>query len=501
MFLVVQFPFVDPRPYLSGGQGKLTKPDWPLPTVSGSRSQFVRSFGPARERTQDPDAAWLDEDRFCSADHALKIPPSRAARKPRLVFRRLFHDGESVARLEVGFMPARIPPQNLSADDLAHVIDDMLQLPVQVRAPHADRLNTPLILASRPLAHLFQHATTSRKPSLATPPPSAAPPVADGAPMVLLELDPAENIEIPDVFTTLSPSPIAGASVSFGIQRVIADVKVWVIQRTRHSRIATRGLRLCLLRLHAEQEALDSVLKMMARGELPFDPGTPQGELLQEYLNRATRLINRTQWHGVDQSAILAAFDAVATVTRPAVKGLLSQSLDRARTQVARKVQAFHDRQQAEYTAHRVIVQPGGSYMTNYGVIVKDNAQVQQLANFAGAQNIQLSNCFNTFAASNPAKELKEAVAELHAQTKKLLEQIPTKVADAAKAKEAIEEAKNSTEFITQQAEKHAKGESILKKQLTITKEGLVEAAKTCAELVAPVSAAVLGVLKLMGVA
>ena len=74
---------------------------------------------------------------------------------------------------------------------------------------------------------------------------------------------------------------------------------MWVLGSERATSQTIRNLRLCLLRLHAEQEVLVAFLGRLASGAIAYCPGKPVGERIDAYVNKATRRIDRSHWGGI----------------------------------------------------------------------------------------------------------------------------------------------------------------------------------------------------------
>jgi len=206
-------------------------------------------------------------------------------------------------------------------------------------------ITNALLFQGHALARLYARATLEvRSPQRQK--------VADGLveagdPLMLIEVNDNEvSIEQhPSGFISVNPGAVFGARLYFGRIKVNTSIiATWLLFANSASRSQIRSLRLCLMRLHAEQVALDLVLKQIQRGRL-LNP-TTEAEVgkLDHYFNRSTRLINREMWGQVSQSAILEAFDAAQMVIPPANRKNLVDRYDGARRQVWEKVDLYQIR-------------------------------------------------------------------------------------------------------------------------------------------------------------
>jgi len=406
VLVVLQFPVSDARAFRSDREVRLDVPNWNKPRTD-LRPEFVHFFGRAVERRRGADNAWTDEMFFCLAKRALRfndlatrgIGPDTLGFRPASAFRRLFSDGSAVVRVEVGVRhnEARRPLGKLDEASLLQAAADVCALPTWVPQPNGTaRQWKPLLRQDKALAELYGRAS-SRQDAAAIPPwPHARDLVCPGRPLVLVELSHSESQAIPDPFlpdsfTTIDPTRIRTARASFGRLRTKAGVvDMWVIRRGDAQKIDLRSLRLCLLRLHAEQEALDLILRHVEAKRLP---DAARGDLiddLDDYFNRATKFIKRDNWVGVSKSAILEAYDAAEEVTPSAERSTLEGRFAGARVQIARKIEDYRARRAAVRVVRVTYVENGATYMErNVTTNVSGTGNVVNVAEF-------MSNVTNT---------------------------------------------------------------------------------------------------------
>ncbi|MFN0247302.1 MAG: hypothetical protein ACKV2T_10480, partial [Kofleriaceae bacterium] len=70
MLVSIHFPCADVRGFLPEAAGRLRKPHWQLP----ESSDFVRTFGPLRQRVAGGSKLFSGEGMVCRADGAIRFP-------------------------------------------------------------------------------------------------------------------------------------------------------------------------------------------------------------------------------------------------------------------------------------------------------------------------------------------------------------------------------------------------------------------------------------------
>jgi len=479
MLMVVQLPMGDARGLSADGNVRLARPDWGSPITFGN-AQFVRSFGHVVERRGPADAAWLDERFYCRAHRAVGLPDLQATRRTRCAFRRLFvAESRAVARVEIGL--ATTPPSGPEPVGSSYVTAAVAAVNQAARVPEAGAAGStrPLITQGPRLARLYGYAT-SRKVENGS---QAARLVEAGRPLVVIQLAPGEIFDAPPGATLLDPVATGGVRLAFlWLQTGPGPVPFWIIQGGGDPARA-RSLRLCLLRLHAEQQAVDVVLRFMGREWLTYEPNTTAGDRLTDFLNAATRRIQRSTWGGIQQSAILAALDAAESVTYADDREGALRSLEGAQRQVARKIQAYWN----EREANRVVgtmyrVEAGGRLVQNSGVNIEGNVQGSNIFNRVG----EVQSAVATFQASAAPDDQKQAVAELGDVSTQLIERLDDEKARADVAKRV--------EVITREAA----SEDPLEDVIRAAGGTLVSIGQTVQELANPVATAVNRVLQVL---
>jgi len=495
MFVVIQFPVVDGRAFASRS-GLVDRPDWGAPRISPlvAHRDFVRGFGRLAYRRQETNAAWVDEDFFAYARRALKFPTlqrrhfagqdhSRWMVSCR--FRRLFSDGEATARLEVGFAVDQDPGRGgISSDE---VVRRLLGLPAVVPGAWPGDQAKDLVLLGPYVARRYAHASTRHGSDV------AARLVTAGDPIVVAEAASWESAPPGGSVDASRAVPRRQRRrVGVGRQRRVVNVAT---TRTPHGNIETwyltdaprdpgRNVRLAILRQHAQEETLDRILRWVATGAITYTPQSADGDRLERYINDATKIVSRETYRGVDFGALRDALDRATSTQRLAIEVRRRERLDGMRRQVREKAERFLAEREARRPTFNVsgkVVHVGDQNFsgTFYGPV----------AGTVYAEKMEGS--FNSFAARQPDDDLRDRVAELHELVADLVGRLHATSPDEA------EEVADTLASFTDEAGK----EKPNKVTLRSLGNGIVEVAKTVAEVATPIATAVTAVLKVFGIA
>lgn len=352
MLVLLQFPIADLRAFLRDGAGRLQQPNWP-PRPSPGFQPFVRGFGHARARRRGPDPAWPDEQAFCDAGRALRFDAlprlAPSGHHVRCAFRRLLFDGIAVARVELGlsYSPARpASPDCLSTTrhklDGADILRSALCLPIFVpgRANRSDA--QPLATAGPRLARHYRECTTERNRK--SPPPLTGAGVTSGSPVAIIVSSRRERLAPLDVpMREVHAKPLKDPPyVCFAkLQTDWGALPTWFVEGRNASFHEVRSWRLCLARLHAEIEVLHTVLSSIDGGSLEYACQTPAGDRLEQYLNGATRWLNKSWWSGVEKSEITKVLGSTDSWPHWSELVRLRDKLAGARAHIVTKVERF----------------------------------------------------------------------------------------------------------------------------------------------------------------
>ena len=310
MLLSMQFPLVDLRRLQQKRTGMISRPGWPAPFFDPNLPEdalFMRGFGQMRRREMGGLDFW-GEDIVCDARRVVRwkgpaaMPRSgqygQYAPLPfQVAFRNFFFDGAVVGKCEVGIATTGKRELHMDVQRLTDIHLWFLQHDVSLPSPCGTKRSVvPLHTASPLLQAALRRATTRSTWSDGDPHTGW---IAGGAPMLFCQMrEPLETLSLNgDDSTVRLQSPEAGIRLAcyqlrFGTKRV----PLWVmslldgVDRTR-----ARQLRLCLLRMHAEHEALRVVLHQLDQGRIVCEPGSPATEALQAYLRDRHRRLFRNR--------------------------------------------------------------------------------------------------------------------------------------------------------------------------------------------------------------
>lgn len=349
MFVVCQFPISDARSFVPE-TARLPAPHWRNPQPR----EFVRGFGPIRQRRKGGHLAFADEAHYASARQAIKIPNLEHAElvPGRLgadcAFRRLHSDGAALARVEIGLRigtglrDGSTPggptptPGALRANEIDALISSVLDLPVRVHGLASESKSLALHLSGPTLARLFAQATVkageAEAPAL----------VRAVAPAVLMQYRESEVEALPTDARAIDPKFTGGVPLAF-VRRKHGEqsLGIWFLREGPANAALERNLRVALLRVHAEYQALRHVLALVADGSVTYTRDTPEGERLQEYLNRATTILPES-YPGAEPgktiSDVLHAYDEPVPAAQ---RTLIGEALGKARRQIAKKLERY----------------------------------------------------------------------------------------------------------------------------------------------------------------
>jgi len=489
MLVLLQFPFADLRRVDASATGAPVGPDWGIPP-NFAHPDFVRGFGGLCKRSplsRMAGGTWPAEAWFARAGAGIRLPQltpkffASAGVKlaPHHVVRRVFSDGWVMWRLEIGVgLDLRVP---LSARQVAATVHDLLSLPVRVRIRGHWSATRALIEQGAALGEALTNSTTSlklRPTGLSLQP---------GRPMVLVES--TAVAEQSEAFERISAVPgsmhlqISGVDPDRRIDLDVATLRegihelplVWLRSPGSDTSSDITTLRINLFRLHAEREALTTVLRAVQKGQL----GLTSAEL-ERYLASADKNLFIDRRDGIEQAMLRYVFSTYDTFT--------ADDLQAIRTRLAgcRQTLERTERLIRSYGGPdgrtTIIVEAGGNIaMTNNTVNVHGSNTGQ--INVAGTF---VNN--GTIIAGITDEKLKSATESMN----NLAQQLSAKLRDPAD-KEVVA---NKAQTIVREAAAKKPDPEILK----VTGKGLIEAAKAVAEMAKPIASAVGTVLGILGV-
>lgn len=343
MLVIFQVPISDARAFLPATP-RLPAPHW----LDPQPREFVRGFGPVRARRKGGHTVFADEAYYASARQAIRIPRLEHAElaparfRAAGAFRRLHSDGLALARVEIGLRvrpgagAAAAGPVPLAVKEFDELISSILDLPVRVRGLNSEPKSLALHVSGPALARLFGRATM--KAAQADAPAL----VGAVAPAVLLQYRSSEVEALPADAHPIDPKLTSGVPLAF-LRREHGGqpLGVWLLDEGAAESAASRSLRMALMRVHAEYQALRRVLALLIDGTIAYARETPEGDRLQAYLSRATTLLPES-YPGAEPgktiSGVLHAYDEPIAAEQ---RTLIGEALAKARRQIAVKVARY----------------------------------------------------------------------------------------------------------------------------------------------------------------
>lgn len=484
LFLVLQHPFADLRGFLADPNARLKAPT--LPPAFG---EFIRSSGNTRRRLKGGVSDWVGEETYVSAKNSfrfrnhlsgVKLGTAGAQASPSFALRRFLSDGRAT-RVEIGLklrLNGGIGDPIRSGNVLA-ILRDTLRMPIAIQTGRQAAKDYTLVGAGRALASHYLHATSNRR----TPPQQPAESwwMRAGNPTLIVESFTWDGVELPphsQEVMLLQDAPRSSLDARLShcwLQVDGVPCSTWFVSKNNAGEVRERArkLRLHLCRLHAERECLRGVLQSIGDGSLDFRKDADVSNAVQDYLNTAIRVVEKPERFGNDHREML---EVARYATGVALEGE-SATLKEMRRQVALKV----DQYVAKSNKANVVNNFLGDQVNT--TIQLGNVSVTGDFNLVTAANIR--NSFNKVASADAKPDLKAKLQELNVQVAELAKRLP---------EEEAEQVSTDLQTLTSEALSKAPRKSIF----DITSQGLLEAAKTVAELTGPIATAVKGVLAIL---
>ncbi|MDE0805822.1 MAG: hypothetical protein OSA99_21165, partial [Acidimicrobiales bacterium] len=232
------------------------------------------------------------------------------------------------------------------------------------------------------------------------------------------------------------------------------------------ARDALRRLRLNLVRIHAEWEAISGVVSLVDRDRLPTDPADRGTVRLATYLKQASRFLAGEQRYGFSQAPIQQAAQRV-------VSGIFEDRL----AAVNGRFDAVLARVESETSTAGEKIRSAKLHIER--LLIMDNSKNQEVnvsgtihgdVNVTAADIIQGS--FNKV--PQAPTEIQQDLTDLHEQVKEILPQL-----DEKQRKDVL----RSLETLTEEATKEEPDE----RWYSVSAEGLLEAAKNIGAAADPI--------------
>lgn len=480
MLIATTFPLLDARAFVEDGAMRVGMPNWPnvQPDV-----QFIRHYGPVRQRVRGGFTEWPGEQMYCEARRSIRFSDSfrDAAQFGKectryCAFRRFFSDGVK-ARVDVAF-GYRKCKRPLTGAETLQLIRSTVDIPIRVAGVPGKA--AALITAGRALARQYLDATTRRGDGTFRPEPWW---VSPGTPMVVVEYNnQAELAELPKYHRRVESLLAAGVELDHAYVEVRGQrIGVWFLGRNGSSNLdALRRLRVTLLRVHVERQSVKELLRLIVTQRLQIKPSVdPPGSIdtsamLLDYLAESTSRLERPNRDGLPQSEILAAAQMLEDVVSEGEREtLLAQLIPIRRRNLLRNVKTFTT----------LVMGDQMNVNNDQSITIGPNSNVSGPINQVAARTIEGS--LNHIANANTSDELRKQLSDLVAAVKEMLKLLPPDQQEVqARNLEAL-----TTEALSPKPRK---------KWYELSASGLLEAAETVGKIAAPVITAVKAVTALL---
>jgi len=508
VFIAIQFPIADCRAFVNSDTNRLSLPTWPLPKPD---KEFIRGSGIVRQRRRGGLESWPGEEIYCRANRAIRFSPFLSMQRIRplekdisfiCAFRRFLCDGETLSRVEIGFLIRghRFPTQFFPVDnqDILGLINGCLS--IQVRVLLADGINTTceLYKCGEQLAKHYLQATTQRVNSELAETEDWW--LSPGNPLMLIEYKSHEISRLPKqakpIMINTSDTGFFGSLNHYGIKKGGKRLGVWFLDISDDNPEVIRRIRLHLFRIHAEKECLKQTLRLLILGSLQPRTHTAASDNLQRYLKDSMRLLSREARYHLSQSALLEEMLKVEDIVTPGERATLLAQLSKIdiRTTIYHNVEKFTANTTGSTQYYNIVGNDisvfigrdqriGGTQMTKYEIKFGDNNKFS--GDFVVANSIQHS--FNKISSSDASQEIKEKLKELSQAVAEMCEHLPHE-----KAREAARDLDTLTN--------EALSDKPRRKWYEMSADGLVKAAETVGKVAVPVITIVMSLLPMLGI-
>jgi hypothetical protein len=301
MLFAIQFPIADSRLFVDISS-RTSRPVWPYAEPD---TDFVRFFGIIRERKAGGVSGWGsgNENVICEARRALTFDKNLSFIDEvggskfifRRAFQRFYHDGIAVGKFEIGLATKKNDRIVASQQQISNIITHFLKLPITVSNPVTnEKKKTVLIQARDSLAKLYFFASTAAQSRTTNLSDWL---VASGTPLLFLECDEDDEIEIPShAISVQLPTQYDLKLFHWAVLFNGKRIHMWILNRALTANVEkARAMRLHLLRLHSEYQCLRLILRNVKLEHIAPARGTKESDNLQMYFDEAITRIGRLE--------------------------------------------------------------------------------------------------------------------------------------------------------------------------------------------------------------
>ncbi|AMJ85177.1 MULTISPECIES: hypothetical protein [Alteromonas] len=350
MLIIFQFSYTDSRRFLSQENSWLKKPSWPTP----QNKHFIRYGGPTVKRLKGG-ANNIGEGTICSVNNTISFPrppfislaeadaPSKKKIiKCRRVFSRFYFDGLCSGKYEIGLRPELGKCVSLQTSSINSILDELLNTICSVKSTSKSKVEYKVGELEDALSFHYRLATTPNSWITENEIPNWW--TIKGTPLIYIETEARDKLLIKSNGLNV---PIYNNTIFFRqLWKKYANNKhfrVW--HRHANSRLSVeeldraRKLRMILMRLHSDREALNSLLGNISEGHLRPQAKTPETDNLQLFISTAVSRIVRDEERVGSLSEEL--FSAVIETYEALSPGETDEVLQKIKLELNFRPQAF----------------------------------------------------------------------------------------------------------------------------------------------------------------
>ncbi|CAM4279039.1 hypothetical protein [Gillisia limnaea] len=319
MHIIFQYPIVDLRDIVSGGNGRLNDPKWPDPQER--RQSFVSGFGKVKSRNLGGSDNFTGESYYCDSHSAIKFKElqhqgfSEGITTPASIFnsyRRYYNDGRFVGKVEIGLIDnlEKIIRNYPGSEGIQ--ISSILKHYSNLEATVEDE-QVKLYKAGPRLSKKYQRESTLREKHFQINPDY----VQTGELTIVLTYSSHERLIVPRRSFSLEKIELpndAGSIELFGykLKQDGYPTKVWIIKipanfRSKSGKHKTilRDLRMNLLRIHLEKETIKILLNAIKYKQIELEKESAEAKQVNAYFEQTSKKLFRKSRYDIKQENLL----------------------------------------------------------------------------------------------------------------------------------------------------------------------------------------------------
>ncbi|WP_205504616.1 hypothetical protein [Rufibacter psychrotolerans] len=290
MVIFIQFSLTDTRAFKGNAPELLLSPSWPLPTPN---KEFVRASGQISERVNKGLNNWIGENFICKIRRGIKFNQPVKINDPVINFRVVDkHQFSSerfvITKYEFVFASKNLSHIKIDWSLLQKIIHEIINIPVSIKTTTYQYITLPLKSIKKPLKEFYilnstKHGSFDLDLQLQN--------IYDCTPQIYVLLDRNESFAYTGKkYISFNDNKTYSFNLYSGWRKFNnMPTRLWIHTRNDYQPEIgiDRKLRISILRLHTEFEALKHVLKAISSDKIKVTSLTPASDFLQRYLDNA----------------------------------------------------------------------------------------------------------------------------------------------------------------------------------------------------------------------